>query len=207
MERAFRNPFSSVTKESNGIIPNKDTSTTTQPGSPATVAPAPSAAPGPSIASLGADTKRLTDDLSGSSSKTFAPPFDIYNSSYNSANNALSRDAAFTKDFLKRHQDNLAGKHGNTQVPKMLGSLALHKTYAGLRDAYRFTGNRTALELEINYAKWAESIVGRMSDAQIQRMLNTEFGGMNEVFADLYADTGDPRWLALSYKFEHRAYP
>jgi DUF1680 family protein len=82
----------------------------------------------------------------------------------------------------------------------------LHKTYAGLRDAYRFTGNRTALELEINYAKWAESIVGRMSDAQVQRMLNTEFGGMNEVFADLYADTGDPRWLALSYKFEHRAF-
>ena len=45
-----------------------------------------------------------------------------------------------------------------------------------------------------------------MSDAQVQRMLNTEFGGMNEIFADLYADTGDPRWLALSYKFEHRAF-
>jgi DUF1680 family protein len=82
----------------------------------------------------------------------------------------------------------------------------LHKTFAGLRDAYRFTGNRTALELEINYAKWAEGILGRMSDAQVQRMLNTEFGGMNEVFADLYADTGDPRWLALSYRFEHRAF-
>ncbi len=82
----------------------------------------------------------------------------------------------------------------------------LHKTFAGLRDAYRFTGNPTALELEINYAKWAEGIVGRMTDAQVQRMLNTEFGGMNEVFADLYADTGDPRWLALSYKFEHRAF-
>ena len=36
-------------------------------------------------------------------------------------------------------------------------------------------------------------------------MLNTEFGGMNEVLADLYADTGDARWLALSYRFEHRA--
>jgi len=37
-------------------------------------------------------------------------------------------------------------------------------------------------------------------------MLNTEFGGMNEVLADLYADTGDKRWLDLSYKFEHRAF-
>src|SRR5438046_2804261 len=37
-------------------------------------------------------------------------------------------------------------------------------------------------------------------------MLNTEFGARNEVVCDLYADTGDARWLALSYKFEHRAF-
>jgi hypothetical protein len=37
-------------------------------------------------------------------------------------------------------------------------------------------------------------------------MLNTEHGGMNEVLADLYADTGDKRWLALSHRFEHRAF-
>ncbi len=82
----------------------------------------------------------------------------------------------------------------------------LHKTYAGLRDAYRHTGNRTALELEIKYAAWAEGILSKLDDAQVQRMLNTEFGGMNEVFADLYADTGDKRWLELSYRFEHRAF-
>src|SRR5215467_3043946 len=28
----------------------------------------------------------------------------------------------------------------------------LHKTFAGLRDAYRFTGNRTALDVEIRFA-------------------------------------------------------
>ena len=82
----------------------------------------------------------------------------------------------------------------------------LHKTYAGLRDAYRFTGNKTALELLINYSAWAERIVSKLNDAQLQKMLNTEFGGMNEVFADLYADTGNQRWLELSYKFEHRAF-
>ncbi len=36
-------------------------------------------------------------------------------------------------------------------------------------------------------------------------MLNTEFGGMNEVLVDLYADTGDKRWLNLSHRFDHRA--
>ncbi|MBI5384984.1 MAG: glycoside hydrolase family 127 protein [Verrucomicrobia bacterium] len=82
----------------------------------------------------------------------------------------------------------------------------LHKTYAGLRDAWRFTGNKTALDLEIKFSAWAEGIVAKMTDAQVQRMLNTEFGGMNEIFADLYADTGDRRWLDLSYKFEHRAF-
>ncbi len=81
----------------------------------------------------------------------------------------------------------------------------LHKTYAGLRDAYRHGGNRAALELEIKFAGWAEGILSPMDEAQMQRMLNTEFGGMNEVLADLYADTGDARWLALSRRFEHKA--
>ena len=36
-------------------------------------------------------------------------------------------------------------------------------------------------------------------------MLDTEFGGMNEVLVDLYSDTGDRRWLELSRRFEHRA--
>ncbi len=81
----------------------------------------------------------------------------------------------------------------------------LHKTFAGLRDAYRYTGNRTALEVEIKFAAWAEGILSKLDDAQLQKMLNTEFGGMPEVLADLYADTGDKRWLALSHRFDHRA--
>jgi uncharacterized protein len=81
----------------------------------------------------------------------------------------------------------------------------LHKTFAGLRDAYRYTGNRTALELETKFAAWAEGILLKLDEAQTQKMLNTEFGGMNEVLADLYADTGDKRWLDLSHHFDHHA--
>jgi hypothetical protein len=81
----------------------------------------------------------------------------------------------------------------------------LHKTYAGLRDAYRYTGNRTALDVEVKFAAWAEGILARLDDTQTQKMLNTEFGGMTEVLADLYADTGDKRWLDLSHRFDHRA--
>ena len=80
-----------------------------------------------------------------------------------------------------------------------------HKLFAGLRDAYRQTGNQTALDVEIKFAGWAEKVLSRLDATQIQRMLNTEFGGMNEIAADLYADTGDPRWLALADRFEHHA--
>lgn len=81
----------------------------------------------------------------------------------------------------------------------------LHKTFAGLRDAYRHAGNRTALDIETGFAGWVDGILRRLGDEQIQQMLGTEFGGMNEVLADLYADSGDRRWLALSHKFDDRA--
>jgi uncharacterized protein len=81
----------------------------------------------------------------------------------------------------------------------------LHKIYAGLRDAHRYGGSREALEVEVKYAAWAEGILSTLDADQIQKMLATEFGGMNEVMADLYADTGDRRWLALSDKFDHKA--
>ena len=81
----------------------------------------------------------------------------------------------------------------------------LHKTFAGLRDAYRHTGNEAALDIAVKFGGWAEKYLAPMDDATIQRMLACEFGGMNEMMADLFADTGDKRWLDLSYKFEHKA--
>ena len=82
----------------------------------------------------------------------------------------------------------------------------LHKTFAGLRDAYRHTGNVTALGVETKFAAWAEGILAPLDEAQLAEMLNTEQGGMNEVLADLWADTGDARWLTLSRRFEHHAF-
>ena len=81
----------------------------------------------------------------------------------------------------------------------------LHKLYAGLRDAYRLCGNKSALAVEIRFAEWAEKIVAPLDHAQLQEMLSCEFGGMNEVMVDLYADTGEARWLELSRRFEHDA--
>ena len=78
-----------------------------------------------------------------------------------------------------------------------------HKIFAGLRDAYRYTGNRAALEVEARFAAWAESVLAGLDDGMIQKMLGTEFGGMNEILIDLWGDTGDKRWLSLADKFRH----
>ena len=80
-----------------------------------------------------------------------------------------------------------------------------HKLFAGLRDAYRYTDNPTALQVEIKFAAWVEKILSKLNDDQIQHMLATEFGGMNEVLAELYADTADERWLTLADKFHQKA--
>ena len=82
----------------------------------------------------------------------------------------------------------------------------LHKTFAGLRDAYRHTGDRTALDVETHFAEWARRVLAPLDDAQVAKMLSTEHGGMNEVLADLSVDTGDTRWLLLSRRFEHHAF-
>jgi len=80
-----------------------------------------------------------------------------------------------------------------------------HKLFAGLRDAYRYADNPTALQVEVKFAGWVERILSKLNDDQLQQMLGTEFGGMNEVLAELYADTADPRWLALADKFHQKA--
>ena len=79
----------------------------------------------------------------------------------------------------------------------------LHKVFGGLRDAYRYTGNRTSLEMEAAFAEWAGRVLADLDENQLEHMMNTEIGGMNEIMVDLYEDTRDERWLELSRKFEH----
>jgi len=79
----------------------------------------------------------------------------------------------------------------------------LHKLYAGLIDAYAYTGNETALHVVTGLADWAIGVTENLSPAQWQEMLDTEHGGMNESLANLYALTGEEKYLRLSRKFHH----
>ena len=81
----------------------------------------------------------------------------------------------------------------------------LHKTFAGLRDAWLETGNTGARDILIRFGDWCVNLTSRLNDEQMQRMLDEEHGGMNEVAADLYAITGDRKYLATADLFNHRA--
>jgi uncharacterized protein len=81
----------------------------------------------------------------------------------------------------------------------------MHKVYAGLRDAHLFTRNARALEVLVALSDWARRATEPLSDAAMQKMLDREHGGMNEIFADVYALTHDPRYLRLAERFSHRA--
>jgi hypothetical protein len=81
----------------------------------------------------------------------------------------------------------------------------LHKTYAGLRDAYWLTGNQQARDILVRCGDWCEKITSGLSDDQMQRMLGQEHGGINEVLADIYAITGDDKYLRLAQRFNHKA--
>jgi len=80
----------------------------------------------------------------------------------------------------------------------------LHKLYAGLRDAYLYTGNEDAKEMLVALSDWALRLSSHLSDAQMQTMLKSEHGGMNEVLADVYRMTGERKYLDLALKFSHR---
>jgi hypothetical protein len=81
----------------------------------------------------------------------------------------------------------------------------LHKIFAGLRDAWLYAGSEQARSMLVAWADWADGLLSNLSDAQIQQMLIAEHGGMNEVFADVAAMTGDARYLGLAKRFsDHR---
>ena len=81
----------------------------------------------------------------------------------------------------------------------------LHKVYAGLRDAWRYTGNEDARTMLIALSDWALRLTSRLSDAQMEQMLRSEHGGMNEIFADVAEMTGDRKYLDLALRFSHQA--
>ena len=55
----------------------------------------------------------------------------------------------------------------------------------------------------LRLADWTVEATRPLSDAQFETMLNTEHGGMNEVFADAYQITGNKKYMDAAKRFSH----
>ena len=82
---------------------------------------------------------------------------------------------------------------------------ALHKIMAGLLDVNEHMQNAQVLQVLEGMAAWTDWRTGRLPEEQMQRTLQIEFGGMNEVLANLSAVTGNPRHLVVAQRFDHHA--
>ncbi len=81
----------------------------------------------------------------------------------------------------------------------------IHKIYAGLRDAYLLANKKEAADMLKKLCDWMIEVVENLSDDQIQQMLISEHGGLNETFADAYAIFGEKKYLELAHKFSDQS--
>lgn len=77
----------------------------------------------------------------------------------------------------------------------------VHKVMAGLVDAYLYCDNEKALRLVKGMSDWTYNTINHLTTEQLNKMLNCEYGGMNDVLANIYSITGEKKYLDLSYKF------
>lgn len=79
-----------------------------------------------------------------------------------------------------------------------------HKLWAGLIDAYTYTGNEQARQVVIGLADWLYNRLKNLTDQQWQQIMIAEHGGMLEGISNVYALTGDKKYLEMTNWFYHK---
>ncbi|KAI1868044.1 uncharacterized protein JN550_006532 [Neoarthrinium moseri] len=94
-----------------------------------------------------------------------------------------------------------AGSLTNGNVPYYV----IHKTMQGLLDVWRNIGDANAETALLALAKWVDTRTAKLTTDQMQKVLQTEFGGMNDILTDIYRQTGDKNWITVAQRFDHAA--
>lgn len=81
-----------------------------------------------------------------------------------------------------------------------------HKIMAGHLDMYVHCGSELALNTAMRMADWAIKWIAPLSDEELDKVQRIEHGGMNEVMFNLYAVTGQKKYLDAGYRFEHKRF-
>jgi DUF1680 family protein len=103
--------------------------------------------------------------------------------------------SAFPESFFDRVE---------TEKPVWAPYYTIHKIMAGLLDVYLHCGDKQALDVVEKMAGWVKFRMDRLTEEQQQATLKTEYGGMIEVLANLYAVTGNPGYLKTADTFHQK---
>jgi DUF1680 family protein len=101
--------------------------------------------------------------------------------------------AAFPPEFMQRLKERL---------PVWAPFYTLHKIMAGLLDMYTHCHDEQALEIALGMVGWAKRWTDTLSDQEMDRVLEVEYGGMNELLYNLYAVTGNREHAELAHRFD-----
>ena len=106
------------------------------------------------------------------------------------------------KEDVEKQFDILEGKKkGETWVPWY----NMHKVLAGLVDTYKYTGNETALLVAEKLGDWIYERVSKWDLKTNQKVLETEYGGMNDCLYELYSYRHNKHHLEAAQKFDEKA--
>ena len=106
------------------------------------------------------------------------------------------------KEDVEKQFDILEGKKkGETWVPWY----NMHKVLAGLVDTYKYTGNETALLVAEKLGDWIYERVSKWDLKTNQKVLETEYGGMNDCLYELYSYSHKKHHLEAAQKFDEKA--
>ena len=79
----------------------------------------------------------------------------------------------------------------------------LHKILAGLLDMHTRAGSAPALDVAVRMAAWISRWTQPLGEAAMARVLEREYGGMNEALYNLSSITGDETHRELAHRFDH----
>ncbi|MBS0294848.1 MAG: glycoside hydrolase family 127 protein [Proteobacteria bacterium] len=82
----------------------------------------------------------------------------------------------------------------------------LHKILAGLIDMHSLGGDLQALDVAIRLADWVDAWTAPIPHDHMQKILDTEFGGVGESLWNLQALTGETRYGQAAERFEKRKF-
>ena len=106
------------------------------------------------------------------------------------------------KEDVEKQFDILEGKKkGETWVPWY----NMHKVLAGLIDTYKYTENETALLIAEKLGDWIYERVSKWDLKTNQKVLETEYGGMNDCLYELYSYSHKKHHLEAAQKFDEKA--